>query len=35
MTALIHAANKGHTEIVKILLKQEGIDIYIKNFLIQ
>ena len=30
-TALIWASQNGHTEIVKILVKQEGIDINAKN----
>ena len=41
-TALILASRKGHTEIVKILIEQEGIDInakeynvYINNFIFQ
>ena len=40
-TALIYASEKGHTEIVKILVEQEGIDInakddiYFNNFLFQ
>ena len=29
--ALMHASNKGHTEIVKILVEQEGIDINAKD----
>lgn len=32
-TALIYAADKGHTEIVRLLLKQEGIEINNKNIL--
>ena len=30
-TALIYAAEKGHKEIVEILLKQEGIDVNIRG----
>ena len=32
-TALIYAAKYGYKEIVELLLKQEGIDINIKNIL--
>ena len=34
-TALIYAAKYGYKEIVELLLKQEGIDINIKNILNQ
>ena len=30
-SALIHAAEKGHAEIIELLLKQEGIDINMKD----
>lgn len=32
-TALILAVNKGHTEVVKVLLAQENIDVNIKGIL--
>lgn len=31
MTALIHAADKGNTDIVELLLKQDGININMKD----
>ena len=34
-TALICAANKGHKEIVELLISQEGIDINIQHILDQ
>ena len=34
-TALIHAAEKGHKEIVELLISQEGIDINSQNILNQ
>ena len=34
-TALIHAAEEGHEEIVELLISQEGIDINMKDILKQ
>ena len=34
-TALIGAAKKNHADIVRLLLEQEGIDVNIKDILIQ
>ena len=34
-TALIWAAIKGHKEIVELLIRQEGIDIYMRSILKQ
>ena len=31
MTALIHAADSGHKDVVELLLKQEGIDVNVKD----
>ena len=33
-TALIYASAKGHTEIVKILVEQEGIDVKAEDILL-